>query len=224
MEPQKLKSNPLIQCVDGLRVKYILQVFIFMCLSSQNVLAQKIWETRKGCIRTQGNFSGGYLFGQKAASAYLNGDIDVFVDDRVGVTGSAFYSFALNRNNQTGLKANHAVFFGINYHFLKPQRFDPFIGFTPGMGLVQAAYKDGDVLKRTPYAAVPLLSATIGFNYYVGSIFNFFAKVQGVTGHVVSTMPSAMRLDELKFMAGLGWNLRMWKPKVKDTWKEPRKS
>ena len=224
MEPQKLKSNPLIQCVDGLRVKYILQVFIFMCLSSQNVLAQKIWETRKGCIRTQGNFSGGYLFGQKAASAYLNGDIDVFVDDRVGVTGSAFYSFALNRNNQTGLKANHAVFFGINYHFLKPQRFDPFIGFTPGMGLVQAAYKDGDVLKRTPYAAIPLLSATIGFNYYVGSIFNFFAKVQGVTGHVVSTMPSAMRLDELKFMAGLGWNLRMWKPKVKDTWKEPRKS
>ena len=224
MEPQKLKSNPLIQCVDGLRVKYILQVFIFMCLSSQNVLAQKIWETRKGCIRTQGNFSGGYLFGQKAASAYLNGDIDVFVDDRVGVTGSAFYSFALNRNNQTGLKANHAVFFGINYHFLKPQRFDPFIGFTPGMGLVQAAYKDGDVIKRTPYAAVPLLSATIGFNYYVGSIFNFFAKVQGVTGHVVSTMPSAMRLDELKFMAGLGWNLRMWKPKVKDTWKEPRKS
>ena len=224
MEPQRLKSNPLIQCVDGLRVKYILQVFIFMCLSSQNVLSQKIWETRKGCIRTQGNFSGGYLFGQKAASAYLNGDIDVFVDDRVGVTGSAFYSFALNRNNQTGLKANHAVFFGINYHFLKPQRFDPFIGFTPGMGLVQAAYKDGDVLKRTPYAAVPLLSATIGFNYYVGSIFNFFAKVQGVTGHVVSTMPSAMRLDELKFMAGLGWNLRMWKPKVKDTWKEPRKS
>lgn len=219
MEPQKLKSNPLIQCVDGLRVKYILQVFIFMCLSSQNVLSQKIWETRKGCIRTQGNFSGGYLFGQKAASAYLNGDVDVFVDDRVGVTGSAFYSFALNRNNQTGLKANHAVFFGINYHFLKPQRFDPFIGFTPGMGLVQAAYKDGDVLKRTPYTAVPLLSATIGFNYYVGSIFNFFAKVQGVTGHVVSTMPSAMRLDELKFMAGLGWNLRMWKPKVRDTWK-----
>lgn len=47
MEPQKLKSNPLIQCVDGLRVKYILQVCIFMCLSSQNVLAQKIWETRK---------------------------------------------------------------------------------------------------------------------------------------------------------------------------------
>lgn len=224
MEPQKLKSNPLIQCVDGLRTKYILQVFIFMCLSSQNVLSQKIWETRKGCIRTQGNFSGGYLFGQKAASAYLNGDVDVFVDDRVGVTGSAFYSFALNRNNQTGLKANHAVFFGINYHFLKPQRFDPFIGFTPGMGLVQAAYKDGDVLKRTPYAAVPLLSATIGVNYYVGSIFNFFAKVQGVTGHVVSTMPSAMRLDELKFMAGLGWNMRMWKPKVKDTWKEPRKS
>lgn len=224
MEPQKLKSNPLIQCVDGLRTKYILQVFIFMCLSSQNVLSQKIWETRKGCIRTQGNFSGGYLFGQKAASAYLNGDVDVFVDDRVGVTGSAFYSFALNRNNQTGLKGNHAVFFGINYHFLKPQRFDPFIGFTPGMGLVQAAYKDGDVLKRTPYAAVPLLSATIGFNYYVGSIFNFFAKVQGVTGYVVSTMPSAMRLDELKFMAGLGWNMRMWKPKVKDTWKEPRKS
>lgn len=197
------------------------KIFVIACLTMMvgNTSAQKIWEQRKGCVRSQGNIAAGYLFGQKQPSAYLNGDVDLFLDDRIAFTGSAWYSFALNRKNETGLKANHAVFSGFNYHFLKPKRFDPFIGIAPGMGLVQAAYKEGDVLKRTPYTPIPLISGSIGCNYYIGSIFHFFVKVQGVAGQMFSTLPSPVRVDELKFMAGLGWNLRLWKPKVQDKWK-----
>src|SRR4051812_869033 len=136
-------------------------LFIFLLLLVADAHSQKIWETRKGCVRTQGNLAGGYLFKQKQPSAYVNGDIDLFLDDRVAFAGSLWCSFALNRKNETGIKANHAVFGGINYHFLKPKRWDPFIGFTPGLGLVQVAYRQADELKRTPYAAAPLLSATI---------------------------------------------------------------
>lgn len=223
MERQEKSIALRIRCVDGFRMKFMLMLVVILVMLVEDVISQRIWEERKGCIRAQGNLGGGYLFGSKAPSAYLNGDIDLFVEDRVAVTGAAFYSFALNRKNEVGLKANHAVFFGINYHFLKPQRFDPFVGLTPGMGIVQAAYKDGDALKRTPYSPVPLVAAQVGFNYYVGSIFNFFAKVQGVTGHFSGPKPGVVRLDELKFMAGLGWNMRAWKPKVKDVWKEGQK-
>ena len=196
-------------------------LFTFLFLLVADVYSQKIWETRKGCVRAQGNIAGGYLFAQKQPSAYVNGDIDFFFDDRVAFTGAAWYSFALNRKSETGIKANHAVFGGINYHFLKPNRWDPFIGLTPGMGIVQVAYKDGDELKRTPYSPVPLLAATIGCNYYIGSIFHFFVKVQGVTGQVFSTLPALVRLDELKVMGGLGWNIRLRKAKAKDRWIKP---
>lgn len=215
METQNVKSEETPIRVDelpslGLQAIILL---LFILLLAMDASSQKIWETRKGCIRSQGNIAGGYLFAQKQPSAYINGDMDLYLNDRVAFTGSVWFSFALNQKNETGLKANHAVFSGFNYHFLKPSRWDPFIGLSPGMGLVQAAYKNGDMLKRTPYTPVPLISASIGCNYYIGSIFHFFVKVQGVAGQVFSTLPVPKRLDELKFMAGLGWNMRLWKPK-----------
>ena len=190
-----------------------------LLLAVETAGSQKIWEVRKGCFRSQGNIAGGYLFSQKQPSAYVNGDIDLFLEDRVALTGAAWYSFALNRKNETGLRANHAVFSGINYHFLKPCRWDPYIGLTPGFGLVRAAYKNNDNVHITPYTPVPLISASVGCNYYVGFIFHFFVKVQAVSGQVFSKLPTPQRLDEIKFMAGLGWNLRLWKPKVADKWK-----
>ena len=192
----------------------LLSAFLFSELP-----AQKIWEQRKGCVRMQGNLAPGILFSQKSASAYVNGDMDLFIDNHIAVTGSAWYSFALNKKSETGIKANHAIFGGLNYHFLKPSRFDPYIGFTPGVGIVQVAYKEGDEVKRTPYTPVPLVSASMGFNYYVGWIFHIFVKAQFVTGAAFTNMAAPVRLDEMKIMAGLGWNLRLWKPKKSDSYK-----
>lgn len=175
--------------------------------------AQKIWEERKGCIRAQGNLAGGYLFAPKQVSGYLTGDVDVFVDSRVSVTGQAWYSFALSNNNKPGIKANHAVFFGANYHPVKTGRWDPYIGFTPGVGIVQATYRNGEALAKTSYAPVPLISAQIGCNFYVGWLMHFFAKVQGVSGQFFKDTPTTYRLEEIKISAGLGWNIRAWKPK-----------
>src|ERR1019366_7044345 len=124
--------------------------------------AQRIWEERKGCVALQGDVAPGYLFAQKSVSAYINGDIQMFVDDRCAFTRSIWISFATTRKNQPGLKANHAIFWGIEYHFLKPGRLDPFIGITPGLGLVRAAYINGEELKLTPFSPVPLVAASIG--------------------------------------------------------------
>jgi hypothetical protein len=228
METQKIMTRSAILLIDHITNKntcrqkllVITPIRLLMLLLSTlafiQLPAQKIWEERKGCIRAQGNLAPGYLFSQKTASAYVNGDMDLFLDNKVSFTGSAWYSFALNRKNATGLKANHAVFGGFSYHFLKPSRWDPFIGLTPGMGIVQVDYKEGEEIKHSPYQVAPLVSATLGCNYYIGWIFHVFVKVQAVTGQTFGALPTPTRLDELKFMAGLGWNLRLWKPKHKD--------
>jgi len=210
----KRTCKQTLSVITSIRILLLLLSIIFF----SQLDAQKIWEERKGCIRTQGNLAPGYMFSQKAATGYVNGDMDLFFDNRVSFTGSIWASFSMNRKSGTGIKANHAVFGGLNYHFLKPSRWDPYIGLTPGMGVVQAAYRDGDEIKRTPFTPVPLVAASVGCNYYVGWIFHVFVKVQAVTGQVFGNMPAPVRLDELKFMAGLGWNLRMWKPKKKDSY------
>ncbi len=198
--------------------KKIITTITLLIMVLTQVNAQRVWETRKGIVRSQGNLGGGYMIKQKTVSAYCNGEMELFFDDRFAYTGAVCFSFLTLKKNQTGVKANHAVFAGANYHFLKPQRFDPYIGLTPGAGLVQARYKEGEELKNTPYTVVPLLSVQVGCNFYVASFMHFFLKVQGVTGQMFSTLSTPQRLDEIKFMGGLGWNLRLWKPKVRDTW------
>lgn len=217
MEPKKIDG--CIRCVASNSKLNFAIVFAILLLAFEHAsFSQRIWEARKGCVRSQGNLGGGYLFQQKAISAYVNGEMELFFDDRFAYTGALSVSFLTNRKNETGLKANHAVFFGANYHFIKPKRWDPYVGITPGVGLVRANYKKGDDVKMTPYSLAPLLSAQIGCNFYVCSFLHFFAKVQGVAGQMFSTLPTAQRLDELKLTGGMGWNFRLWKPKVRDTW------
>ncbi len=184
--------------------------------------AQRIWEVRKGCIRSQGNLGGGYLFAQKKISGYLNGEMEVFLEDRVAYTGAICFSFLTIKKNETGIKVNHAVFSGANYHFLKPSRWDPYVGLTPGVGLLKATFQNGDELKTTSFSIAPLLSVQVGCNFYVMSFLHFFVKAQFVTGQMFGTLPSPQRIDEMKFMGGMGWNLRLWKPKNTDVWKSKK--
>ena len=176
--------------------------------------AQKIWEERTGCVISQGDLAPGYLFAQKAVTAYVDGDAAIFFENHFAAEGAIWISFATAAQGATAVKLNDALFWGAEYHFLKPSRWDPFVSLTPGVGLVQVAYNgDGGDIQRTPYTIVPLGALSVGCNYYVGSIFHFFIKVQGVVGQVSSTLPTTQRLDEMKFAGGLAFNLRLWKPK-----------
>lgn len=189
----------------------------------QKTTAQKIWEVRKGCIRAQGNLAPGYLFSQKYFAAYVTGDIELFLDDCAAFTGAVWVSFNTKPKNKEGITANHSLFAGMDYHFLKPKKFDPYIGITPGVAMVRTAYNNKDnILIKSNFAAAPLISIAAGCNYYVGSFFHFFVKVQGVTGQTFSNSPTPTRIDELKLTAGLGWNIRAWKPKKTDEWKQRR--
>ena len=174
--------------------------------------AQPIVERREGNVRAQGNLAGGYLFSQKAFSAYLAGDMDLFIDDNVSLTGEAWYGFKTH-DKPTGLLRNHAVYWGFNYHPLKKGRWDPYVGLSPGMALVQAGYHDGEGIARKTFGAAPLASGVIGCNYYVGSVFHFFVKARAVAGRFRGSSPEFTNLNEMKLSAGLGWNARLWKKK-----------
>lgn len=197
-------------------VTLIALVLVATVATAQKKPRLPIWEDRKGCVRSQGNLAAGYLFHQKQVAAYLTGDMDLFIDRRVSFNGQIWTSFATTAKDKPGVRANHSLFWGLNYHLTKKGRFDPYIGITAGAGLVRLNYHNGESIQRTPFNVVPLLSAQIGMNYYVGSIFHFFAKAQGVSGIFLPGANKGQRLEELRFTAGLGWNLRLWRPKKAD--------
>lgn len=187
--------------------KIITALLLFIAISAS---AQPIVESRKGNLRTQGNLAGGYLFAQKSAGAYLAGDFDLFIDERVSITGAGWYGFKTG-DNRSGLLRNHALFSGFNYHPVKKGRWDPFIGISPGMGIAEIKFMDGEGVAQTTVGVAPLISGEAGCNYYVGSIFNLFVKFRAVTGQARGDAPAPVRLDEIKVSAGLGWNFRLWR-------------
>lgn len=189
-------------------------ILVPLLLASFCGFAQRmpITEARTGFIRAQGNLAGGYLFGQKTFGAYLTGDADVYLHEKVSVTGEIWYSFA---TGDAALRQNHAVFGGLNYHPVAHSRWDPFVGFSPGMGLAQIHYETEGNRQNSPLTPVPLVGLVTGCNWYVGSIFHLFVKVRWTNGQVMGSAPFRTPLHELKITGGLGWNLRAWKPRQK---------
>ena len=56
------------------------------------------------------------------------------------------------------------------------------------------------------------------FSLGVRSTYSLFGDVM-TSGAAFTNMAAPVRLDEMKIMAGLGWNLRLWKPKKSDSYK-----
>lgn len=195
METKKLILVPLLLAV--------------LCTRAQVV---PITQARTGFVRAQGNLAGGYLFSQKSYTAYLAGDADVYLSERVSVAGEIWYSLATNDDN---LRQNHSIFGGLSYHPVQHSRWDPYVGFSPGMGLAKLDYENEGTRHTSALTPVPLLGVVTGCNWYVGSIFHLFVKVRWTNGQVMGDAPFRTPLHELKITGGLGWNLRAWKPKNK---------
>ena len=194
-----METKKIILLVLGLGLVYCLQ-------------AQTISEDRTGYFRAQGNIAVGYLFAERQPGAYVQGDMDFFIKNQISINGAIWYFIPVTRS-PLGIKANHSLLWGFNYHFLKTGRADPVIGLTPGVSLVRVAYADAEnTVKLTPYGPAPLFSVAVGCNYYVGTIFNFYIKAQGMAGEFFGNAPQPSPLYELRLTAGLGFDAHFWKP------------
>lgn len=201
------------------KIKKVSSVILAICVAYVGYAQTEKFD-RTGTIRAQGNLASGYLFNQKEFGAYIVANVDVYVAPKVSIMGEGWYGFNLH-NDQTGIRGNHAVFAGINYHFIRHKNWDPYIGFSPGVGMVVAGYADSMALRQSRLMVGPLLSLDAGCNWYIGAIFNIFINLRFVSGQVMGEPPTATRLEELKLSAGLGWNFRAWKRKKGQKWWEP---
>ncbi|MCG9910543.1 MAG: hypothetical protein MH137_04500 [Flavobacteriales bacterium] len=171
---------------------------VFLIFSFTGLLGQNAETGRKGMVLFQGNLAGGYRFAPGIFTAYVQGDTDWFLHDRVTLGGQVWYHIPIRSDV---LKHNHSVFAGIAVHPVKTGRIDPFIGFHPGASLV------GE--RNNALSVIPVMSASAGVNIYTGPLFHLFLKVQGVAGNFNGREQTSQPLHELRFSAGLAYHFRL---------------
>jgi hypothetical protein len=173
---------------------------------SANILAQKDSIPKTGMLRAQANISGGYLFAAKKYAPYISANADYYINENFSITGEAWFSFDIIGMDQLGLRKNFSTFLGLNYHPVKYSRWDPYIGFGAGAGLITVNHFQDTLIRESPIQFTPLVGVTAGVNYYVGSIFHFFLQCKFVAGGANSSLYGRTYLEELKISGGLGWN------------------
>ncbi len=171
---------------------------------------------RKGLVRAQMTISPGWTIADGNTNLYLQGDMEYFLQDKISLKGDI--SYFLDTQGDGYLKHNHSLFFGAQYHF-PYKRFDPYIGFHPGVSLIQAKNPTiGTDENPVEYSvsnlkASPAISVATGFNYYVWRYIHFMANVKYVHAKHPTVWGTNYALDEFRISFGLGWNVNMIKRK-----------
>lgn len=157
-------------------------------------------------VRSMATFSPGVLLSQKSGVVSLSGNFNYYLQEQISFQGEGSY-FLANLDKSEFITKNHQLFGGFSYHFLSQKRTDLFLGLHPGVSFFQSAtVAPTDFIILSKLEVIPLISFSGGLNYYVGSIFHFLLHIRYVQGQAFT---SGIRtpLSELRFMAGLGFNL-----------------
>lgn len=194
-----------------METKKIIFILVLVCLGV--VYAQRDSIPKKGMLRAQANISGGYMFSQKKFAPYISANLDYYFTENFSIVGDVWFSFDMVNMQQLGLRKNYSTFLGLNYHPLKYSRWDPYIGFSAGAGLITINHFQDTLIRESPIQFTPLVSMSAGLNYYIGSIFHFFVQCKFVAGGTNSSVYGRTYLEELKLSGGLGWNFTPRKKK-----------
>jgi hypothetical protein len=186
-----------------------------LCLFCLTITAQKDSIVKKGMIRGQGNLSGGYIFQSKKFASYISGNAEYYINEGFSLVGDVWISFDIANKDEIGLRKNYSTFAGLNYHPVRYSRWDPYIGFSAGAGIITSNFYQDTLIRESPVQFSPLVGVTAGLNYYVGSIFHFFVQCKFVAGGSNSSQYGRTYLEELKLSGGLGWNISTRRKKKK---------
>jgi len=173
------------------------------------MMAQDSSIVRKGLLQIQPTVAPGYLFADKAMTMYFRANTEYFIDNRTSLRTDAYVYFGSQKDTNL-LTHNHSAFLGVSYHFIK-KKTDGYLGFQPGVSFskTNSELTGGD----TDLQVSPLLSSTIGINQYLNRFLHFFLNVQYVIGKHVPLNSEVVKLNEIRFTMGLGFNINLIKAK-----------
>lgn len=182
------------------RKKLSVYFFLFFLFTS-SAFTQNTAIVRTGLLRAQLTISPGYLLETSNSSYYLHGNFEGYLSERLSLSGEGYYS--LQNSDDNIFEYNHNTFFGVSWHFIKFSN-DLYIGFQPGFSFAKLN-PEINKLPQTGTGVSPLMSAVVGYNFYLNNFFHFFIQSRFIAGDYNFDMHRS--LAELRFSAGLGFNI-----------------
>ncbi len=180
---------------------------IILCLFYLNAKTEEPPIIRKGLLRAQVTITPAILFKSKQSIFYLHGNFEGYVSKKLSVAGEAYFSLGNASSATPVFKFNHNIFFGASYHVAKNNN-DFYLGLQPGISITKLV-PDPEDLKPRKTGVNPLISAVIGYNYYVHKYFHFFVQTRIIAGQHLYDIRED--LSEFRFSAGLGFNINTLK-------------
>jgi len=188
------------------QIKRAFVLFLLFCFVTGN--AQDIIP-RKGLIKGMATISPAKMFGYNESYFYLHGNLEGYLSDKVSVSGDAYMFLGEQTKSPEGFKYINNVFFGLNYHFVKGNG-DLYLGVQPGVCIAQLKTESPKVIEAH-VGTSPVFSSILGYNYFVGKYFNFFLQARYIAGSHNYDLHKS--LSEIRFSAGLGFNINTIKKK-----------
>ena len=196
--------------------KIILLAVLLSVVEATFSQEEKSQYIRKGLIRSMGTISPGILLKENSSTISLYGTLEGYVSDNISIRGDSYYDI-LSAGNKTDrpFQFNHSTFSGASYHFKTKNHFDPYFSFAPGISITKAfkdpcppnIYCTNEITTFYKSTANPLLSFSLGFNFYFQRWFHLFGEARYISGKYLSDRPTPLSLNELKFAFGLGLNI-----------------
>jgi len=167
---------------------------------------------RKGLFAAHVTIAPGWTLADGNTNLYLHGRTEFYLNRKVSFVGDGYYF--LDTQGDGYLRHNHGAYFGAQYHF-PIKRFDPYIGFMPGVSMVQVS-NSGIALQGTEFVpqesvfrVEPSISASVGFNLYIWKYIHFMGQVRYMHASHSTQWAMVYPLDEFRISFGLGWNVNM---------------
>ena len=188
-------------------MKQFLLLIIFLPLISytQNEFINK------GLFSTKGTLAVGFPSAYSGINSYVSGNLEYYLEKNVSFRGG-LYLFLGTSGATDVFVNNNTLFTGFYYHPKTNNHLDPYIGIEPGVTWSQLKAPDAEIAilnpKKSsyPHSASPIISGTIGINYYASNFTHLFIEGKYLTGTHVSDI-SGVSLNEFRIAFGFGFNL-----------------
>ncbi|MEP7127804.1 MAG: hypothetical protein ABI729_03005 [Chitinophagales bacterium] len=147
--------------------------------------------------------AGGLFVSHPIQDIYINGSIEYFMERRISVKIDAFL-FMPDYNFEGQLQKNSSILMGAAYHF-PYKRWDTYISVQPGLAF--PGLSSGNTAIPVETGVEPVIAMNGGLSYYLFNNLHFYTSVGYVHGTYYPESPESFHLDEIRIVAGLGFNV-----------------
>ena len=187
-------------------MEIIKTILIVVVMMSPQLMKSQNLETRKHLVSATATIAPGFQKNNTDVNIYLHGLASFYPEPKVSMDGEVYW-FLGGQNQLTLMAENSSIVFGLNYHFAKDGKVDPYVGIMPGLSLVSV---NNYVLQHpiaSSYSVVPLVTINAGFKFHMAKWCNAFCNVRYLKGTLVENHLQALALNEIRLSFGLGFNL-----------------